>query len=169
MNLLQLASPQVWTVLGWDCVVLGTATAVVNIHPKIRRLDKVRHAIQSWWPVVFVTLLAVCLGSAATLLSLATVSTFLILEGLRLVPLDERLRRTYTAFGILITWACHGLLLFRPQIAFLIPLGVTFLILPVLHMILVGAKDYVKQVGGNSLDTQCHHHSLPVRELPRPL
>jgi phosphatidate cytidylyltransferase len=86
-------TPTLAIALGWCLLPLAVAQCVVVLHPGLRPRARVRHAIQSWWPVIATMAAGTIVAPPLTLLVFAAAGWGLVREALRLTSLDEGERR----------------------------------------------------------------------------
>lgn len=149
LTVFEFAPPGVWIGLGWVIAFLGASSLFVSLHPRLRAHAKVRAAILSWWPVMFVASLAVLLGPAMTAVVLAMVSAALVREGIRLLALPEPQRRLHVWIGGAAAVLVHGLALVDGSLATTLGFAAALAVAPVLHLLVFGTDNFVRAAGGS--------------------
>jgi phosphatidate cytidylyltransferase len=126
-------TPTLAIALGWCLLPLAVAQCVVVLHPGLRPRSRVRHAIQSWWPVVVVMAAGTIVAPPLTLLVFAVVGWGLVREALRLTALDEEARRAVTPVADAVAIAMPVLAAAGLELALALLMLALFIGLPVLQ------------------------------------
>lgn len=145
---IEFAAPTVWIGVCGIVAFMGVSSLFVLMHPRLRGNRKVKDAIFSWWPVMFVASLAALLGPLMTALVLALVSVGLVREGIGLLGLPAAAHRLHVGLGALAAIVVHALVLVDGALATTVALAIALAVAPVLHLLSFGPDGFVRAAGG---------------------